>query len=83
MFQNRQSHESSPAKNTPQSLVSDLEGGDGDEMTEAKLLVELFLRLSKMIQQRVQSHHRALDQIKWGYTFSSKPKENDEVEAAM
>lgn len=83
IFQNRQSHESSPAKNTPQSLVSDLEGGDGDEMTEAKLLVELFLRLSKMIQQRVQSHHRALDQIKWGYTFSSKPKENDEVEAAV
>jgi hypothetical protein len=77
-FQNRLSQygESSPGKH--QSLVSDLEGGDGDELKEAKLLVELFLRLSKMIQQRVQSHHRALEQIKWGYTFSSKFKENDE-----
>lgn len=78
-FQNRLSQygESSPAKNKRQSLVADLEKGDGDEIKEAKLLVELFLRISKMIQQRVQAHHRALDDIKWGYTFTSDPKKNE------
>ena len=88
-FQNRLSQyadesSSSPKKKNRPSLVSDLEGGgDGDELKDAKLLVELFLRLCEMIQRRVRSHHRALEQIKWGYTFSSKFKQNDEEEVDL
>jgi len=69
-------------RNKRQSLTSDLEEADRDEIKEAKLLVELFLRISQMIQQRLESHHRSLDEIKWGYTFRSNPK-NTETEVAM
>ena len=72
-FQNKK--RSAPSR--PSTLLSDLEGGDGDEAKEAKLLLELFLRICNMVQQRVGAHHRALDKIKWGYTFSSAEKEEE------
>lgn len=85
MFENRKSRYILPEDNDQLSPVLgvDLEEGDDDETKEAKLLVELFLRLLRMIQQRVKAHHNALDGIKWGYTFSvTLPKEVVETSTA-
>jgi len=59
--------------NETKVLGVDIEGGDDEETKEAKLLIELFLRILRMLQQRVKSHHLALDSIKWGYRFRSSP----------
>ena len=77
-FQNQKSRDTEVPPSDPSTLVSDLEGADGDEAKEARLLLELFLRIAKMVQQRVGAHHRALDKIKWGYTFTSTVQETEE-----
>ncbi len=78
MFQNQNSRHTETIPSDPSTLLSDLEGADGDEAKEANLLLELFLRICKMVQQRVGAHHRALDKIKWGYTFTSAVEQKEE-----